>query len=184
LLPTDDSWRLCQTYERSWITRWLDKNDKSPLTNLPLPSKTLKPHSALQEQIQAWLSAQEGFRVILPIEIQLNTLQPYRAYSDASTGELAAAPTWTKASDAQKRSAQLGIGQDKTVYRGFYSGRDVAILYLRNGNCETEASIFSRLGRHPNLISFYGLAHHENKQMIVTELAPMGSLDAVVQVIH
>jgi hypothetical protein len=66
------------------------------------------------------------------------------------------------------------------VYRGWWNGRDVAILHLRTATCGTEANIFTLLGRHPHLVTFHGAAEFQGKQMLLTELVPLGSLDHVV----
>ena len=184
--------------------------------------------------------------------------QPYRSYTEASADERASAPAWARSSSQQKKQAQLGVGQDKSVYRGWWCGRDVALLFLRKvfvcvyvcvclrvymcvfvcvywyiyvyvhvykdayacarawertgghqtapkapndgtqrqrcqsfaanrclrlqqGSYEREAAIFQRLGRHPHLVAFHGLVHCAGQQMLVWDLAPLGSLDAAVQ---
>ena len=37
------------TYERCAISRWLERSDRSPKTNLPLADMTLRPNLALDE---------------------------------------------------------------------------------------------------------------------------------------
>ncbi|KAF3796283.1 U-box domain-containing protein 35 [Nymphaea thermarum] len=44
------------TYERRAIEKWLSMNDKSPLTNLPLPNKFLIPNYSLLGAIREWRS--------------------------------------------------------------------------------------------------------------------------------
>ena len=44
-----------QTYERSEIEKWFEKSNKSPYTNLELPSKELKPNFALKKAILDFL---------------------------------------------------------------------------------------------------------------------------------
>ncbi len=41
------------TYERSVITKWLEKNDRSPMTNQPLPNKDLSPNIVVKQIINA-----------------------------------------------------------------------------------------------------------------------------------
>jgi len=41
------------TYERSVITKWLEKNDRSPMTNQPLPNKDLSPNYVVKQIINA-----------------------------------------------------------------------------------------------------------------------------------
>eukprot|EP00747_Dinoflagellata_sp_TGD_P184342 gnl/TRDRNA2_/TRDRNA2_39882_c0_seq1.p1 gnl/TRDRNA2_/TRDRNA2_39882_c0~~gnl/TRDRNA2_/TRDRNA2_39882_c0_seq1.p1 ORF type:complete len:254 (+),score=36.99 gnl/TRDRNA2_/TRDRNA2_39882_c0_seq1:61-822(+) len=43
-------------YEREAIERWLARNDKSPMTNLPLPDRRLFPQPALKKAIQEYAS--------------------------------------------------------------------------------------------------------------------------------
>ncbi|KAA8539769.1 hypothetical protein F0562_026461 [Nyssa sinensis] len=44
------------TYDRSAIEMWLKENDKSPMTNLPLPNKTVIPNYTLHSAIMEWKS--------------------------------------------------------------------------------------------------------------------------------
>ncbi|KAJ6395018.1 hypothetical protein OIU77_024099 [Salix suchowensis] len=44
------------TYERKAIQKWLEKNDTSPMTNLPLPNKNLLPSYTLLSAIMEWKS--------------------------------------------------------------------------------------------------------------------------------
>lgn len=45
------------TYERSQIEAWLRDNDRSPLTNLRLPSKRLTPNHVLRSAIATWFAS-------------------------------------------------------------------------------------------------------------------------------
>eukprot|EP00271_Cylindrocystis_brebissonii_P011292 TRINITY_DN2843_c0_g1_i1.p1 TRINITY_DN2843_c0_g1~~TRINITY_DN2843_c0_g1_i1.p1 ORF type:complete len:971 (-),score=188.09 TRINITY_DN2843_c0_g1_i1:936-3848(-) len=42
------------TYERLAIIQWLETNDRSPMTNVPLPSKALVPNHAVKSMITEW----------------------------------------------------------------------------------------------------------------------------------
>ncbi|XP_021686952.2 U-box domain-containing protein 35 isoform X2 [Hevea brasiliensis] len=44
------------TYDRKAIEKWLEENDKSPMTNLPLPNKNLLPNYTLLSAIMEWKS--------------------------------------------------------------------------------------------------------------------------------
>lgn len=44
------------TYDRKAIETWLNMNDKSPMTNLPLPSVNLIPNHSLRSAILEWKS--------------------------------------------------------------------------------------------------------------------------------
>ncbi|TXG70590.1 hypothetical protein EZV62_005525 [Acer yangbiense] len=46
------------TYDRKAIQEWLEENDKSPMTNLPLPNKNLLPNYTLLSAITEWKSKQ------------------------------------------------------------------------------------------------------------------------------
>ena len=58
----------------------------------------------------------------------------------------------------------------------------VIVLQLRQaGSLDEELTVFQRLGRHPHLIRLLGVVLVERRaQMLVTELAPGGSLDVVL----
>uniref|UniRef100_A0A5B6YIJ3 RING-type E3 ubiquitin transferase n=1 Tax=Davidia involucrata TaxID=16924 RepID=A0A5B6YIJ3_DAVIN len=47
------------TYDRTAIEIWLKENDKSPMTNLPLPNKTLIPNYTLLSAIMEWKSGKQ-----------------------------------------------------------------------------------------------------------------------------
>lgn len=44
------------TYSRKAIETWLESNDTSPMTNLPLPHKNLIPNYTLLSAIMEWQS--------------------------------------------------------------------------------------------------------------------------------
>ena len=46
------------TYERSFITKWLEKNSKSPMTNLQM-GKSLVPNNSLRSAIMEFIEAHE-----------------------------------------------------------------------------------------------------------------------------
>ncbi|KAA8533898.1 hypothetical protein F0562_031415 [Nyssa sinensis] len=47
------------TYDRQAIKIWLEENDKSPMTNLPLPNKILIPNYTLLSAIMEWKSGKQ-----------------------------------------------------------------------------------------------------------------------------
>ena len=59
---------------------------------------------------------------------------------------------------------------------GAPQSKEVAILQLRKGSCDTEANIFMKLGRHPRLVRFYGQCIHGDDHFLITELARHGSM--------
>eukprot|EP00656_Telonema_subtile_P051861 TRINITY_DN707_c0_g1_i1.p1 TRINITY_DN707_c0_g1~~TRINITY_DN707_c0_g1_i1.p1 ORF type:complete len:699 (+),score=142.19 TRINITY_DN707_c0_g1_i1:88-2184(+) len=78
-------------------------------------------------------------------------------------------------------STVLGNGSEKTVLLAELAGEQVAVLVLRNGSCDMEAALYAKLGRHPALTRMIGMAiDHQNRQCLITELAPKGSLDKLL----
>ena len=77
---------------------------------------------------------------------------------------------------------EIGVGSFKTAHAGELRGQRVAVLKMRPGaQCEAEVKAFIHLGRHPNLVRFLGLCAEGEPQLIVTEYAPLGSLDAFLE---
>jgi serine/threonine protein kinase len=77
---------------------------------------------------------------------------------------------------------EIGVGSFKTVHEGTLRGQRVAVLKMRPGaQCEAEVKAFIRLGRHPNLLRFLGLCVDGEPHLLVTELAPLGALDAFLE---
>lgn len=140
------------TYERAAIQTWLERSDTSPAAGARLPSKTLTPNIALRQAIEEWEQAYALRVRRVDIEIQ---------------------------------GPAIASGSFKTVYRGtlrqyVHGGGSrtvpVAVLKMRRGNCATEASIFLKLGRHPRLVRFWGQCIDGEDHILLTELAPFGSL--------
>lgn len=42
------------TYDLKAIEKWFEENDKSPMTNIPMPSKSLIPNHTLSSAIVEW----------------------------------------------------------------------------------------------------------------------------------
>ena len=141
-----------QTYDRAAIQTWLERSDTSPAAGARLPSKTLTPNIALRQAIEEWEQAY--------------ALRVRRA-------------------DIEIQGPAIASGSFKTVYRGalrqYVQGGGVrtvlvAVLKMRRGDCATEASIFVKLGRHPTLVRFVGQCIDGDDHILLTELAPFGSL--------
>lgn len=47
------------TYELIAIQRWMEKSDRSPMTNLKLPSRELSPNLDVRRMIQEWQQKQQ-----------------------------------------------------------------------------------------------------------------------------
>ena len=72
----------------------------------------------------------------------------------------------------------IGAGAFKTVHDGSLHGQRVAILKMRTGvQIGDELKALIKLGRHPNLVRFLGLCAEGPQPLIITEFAPLGSLD-------
>jgi len=80
------------------------------------------------------------------------------------------------------RQRIVGMGGFKQVQRASLKGLDVAVSSCRNGeSVEVEASVMYRLGCHPHIVRFYGLASDpQGVQHLVTAFARYGSLDNVL----
>ena len=82
--------------------------------------------------------------------------------------------------------------QTETVSQGTYrplaSGKfgkpvAVAVLEVLNGDFAAEVKVLIQLSRHPHLVRYYGCLVAGNVHQIITELAPLGSLqDAMEQI--
>jgi hypothetical protein len=173
-----------QTYERTAIEQWLTSRNTSPLTGAVLRDKTLRSNYALRGAIEHWISQRNSFQHAIHVnDLRLNTSAvELERLTDADRQTCPLYNQLQSLSREQKRRAEIGVGQDKSVYRGFWKSKNVAILHMRRGSCDTEARIFTLLGRHPHLVKFYGVAVGEDgSQNLVTELAPLGSMENVLE---
>ena len=158
------------TYEREQIAIWFAQgHDTSPRTNAVLEHVNVVPNTALRQAIEAWEEGNIARRLVIP---------------RSALTELEERPS--------------AAGSFKTMYRGKLSlqmaGRvlpnappeardavDVAVLSMRAGTVESEARVFLKLGRHPRIVRFFGQCVDGDNQMLVMELAPRGSLDALME---
>jgi hypothetical protein len=135
------------TYERALIVDWFQHHDTSPKTGAVLGDKKLSPNIALRQAIEEW-EEQHGMHV--------------------------------KRASIQLLEPPMASGTFKTVYKGWLTTADkrvkVAVMKLRNGSSVTEARMLLKLGRHPRLVRFYGQCVDGNNELLLTELAPNGSL--------
>ena len=135
------------SYERASIELWLATHNTSPKTGAQLPNQALTPNHALRNAIEEWLSA--NFKLV---------------------------PRSAVTFDEQA----IAHGSFKSVHRGTLQGRSepIAVLRMRmGGSCEEEAKKLVNLGRHPNLVRYFGLCTEGPEQLLLTELAQYGSLD-------
>mmetsp|Transcript_5876 Transcript_5876/g.14114 ORF Transcript_5876/g.14114 Transcript_5876/m.14114 type:complete len:765 (-) Transcript_5876:16-2310(-) len=176
-----------QCYDRFLIEEWLESHDTSPLTGKKLEhngavDKRLIPNYNMKNLIEKWQKSwteRLGVPTIELSQLQLNTTRPPKLFSQTTFEIRGDSPNFANAADRHKKSALIGTGKDKNVYRGWWNGRDVAILEFRSGTCETEAQILKKLGQHPHCCTFYGVA--DGARIIVNELAPLGNLSDVME---
>ena len=87
---------------------------------------------------------------------------------------------------------QIGVGTTKSIFEGTYHGDKVAVLRIRSAEgrkqagLPREAAIYMQIGQHPNLLHFVGIgqdyrASSGQELTLLTEFAPLGSLDAVLE---
>jgi hypothetical protein len=145
------------SYERAEIEAWLRNNNTSPTTGKTLLNKNVFPNIALRQAIEEWE-------------------EKYGMYIKRGSIELDEPP--------------IASGASKIVYKGWFKTRGgggnkvkVAVSKLGRGPCATEARTFLKLGRHPRLVRFFGqcVEGDDGMQLLVTELAPHGSLKEAFQ---
>jgi len=69
----------------------------------------------------------------------------------------------------------IGEGNYSSVYKGTWHNSKVAVKVI-NLQIDEEAEIMARLGNHPNILPFIGLARTSDKTYIVTKYCSDGSL--------
>jgi len=139
------------SYDRANIERWLATHKTSPKTGAQLPNNALTQNHALRNAIEEWLSA--NFKLVPRSAVTFD-------------------------------GGVLAHGSFKTVHRGRLRGRSERIAVLRmkaGGSCEEEAATLVKLGRHPSLVRYLGLCTEGPDQLLLTELAPHGSLDQFLE---
>lgn len=151
------------TYERAAITRWLVFNGLSPFTRDNLDVNSLQPNRALKNAIDEWEAA-------VAAQVRETGGVPRVRFQDIEIAE-----------DGGREAAE---GSYKRVVRGrlVSDGRSIAVGRCRNGeSLEVEAEVMHRLGRHPHIVPFLGVAVDESgTEHLVTEWAAYGSLDSVL----
>ena len=74
----------------------------------------------------------------------------------------------------------MASGTFKTVYKGWLNAggkkSPVAVMKIRGASCATEVHVFLKLGKHPRLVRFMGKCTEGESELLLTELAPHGSL--------
>ena len=73
----------------------------------------------------------------------------------------------------------IGAGAFKKVHRGTwarYRNTSMAILEVPSAHVEVEVEVLNTIGRHPNLLRFFGSCVHQGRTLLVVEYAPFRSL--------
>ena len=139
------------SYDRENIETWLSSHSTSPVTGAVLDNNHLTTTHALRNSIEEWLVA--NFKLVPRSAV---------TYDEAT----------------------LATGNFKTVHCGTLSGhpQPVAVLRMRMGGaCEEEAAKLVKLGRHSALVRYLGICTEGLEQLLITELAPHGSLDSFLE---
>lgn len=164
VLTTDG---LC--YERTEIEQWFAAGNRtSPLSGASLDSTTLLPNIALKQAIEDW---EEKHSKVL---------------QRASLTPIMSAPPHNP-SDTFGNATKIGFGSFKEVHRstlrlpGSTKQTNVAVLKVRTGSVAAEADILLKLGRHPNLIRFFGQCADGPDALLVTEFAARGDLGSLME---
>ena len=149
------------TYERGFISRWLENHDTSPLTRQTISVDDLRPNRVLRGLLDDWRQREARY------DAERRTNRRYIIPFEELTLGL----------------GDIGSGSFKIVERGSWRGREVAVAVMRDGltHAEREISMLGQLGRHPHIVTFHGVAKGPcGKEHLVTELAPCGSLGDVL----
>eukprot|EP00210_Caulerpa_lentillifera_P000088 g84.t1 len=76
----------------------------------------------------------------------------------------------------------VGSGSFKTVYKGSWSGTDVAIVRMKIGGILQEARLLQHIPHHPNINTFYRwTVDAEGTEYAIMEFVPMGELSTVLR---
>ena len=139
-------------------------------------------HSYEREAIALWLLTHDTSPAT-NARLRKKTLAPNHALRNA-IGEWSS--NFAKAFKVVPRDAitigrQIGRGSFKAVHEGTYKGGRVAVLKLRAGSCEAEVATLVRLGRRQGLVQYLGMCRSEGEQLLLTEYAPHGSLDKLLE---
>jgi serine/threonine protein kinase len=76
---------------------------------------------------------------------------------------------------------RLARGASKVVYEGTFRGKAVAVCEIAPGACEAEAALLVKLGRSPALVQYEGVCTDGAPHLLLTELAPHGSLEQLLE---
>ena len=158
------------TYERSAIEQWLRARCVSPVTLLPMQHSNVYPSRTIISLVTAWRAG--SLRCEAPQRVQPLPIAAPPAVLSIPQGDLSIG------------GACVGRGSYKTVYRGDWRGREVAVAtMLRGAVLDAELRAMMSTGLHPHILQVHGVtdvADDPSQLHIISELAPMGSLSDVM----
>lgn len=128
------------TYERRAIAMWLQRSDKSPLTNQKLPTKALVPNHMVKSAIKEWVYMRRAAGLEVP------EMEEAEAEGDGcggtSPGRAARAAALLRSGDAEQAARGAGMAEELAG-----SGEEgVALLMAQDGMLE---ALLGAAGRGP-----------------------------------
>ena len=133
-------------YERAVIENWLQFNDTSPLSGMKLDDKTLVPVLVLRKCIEEWRE----------------TVVKHISLSHLSIRE------------------EIGRGETKTAYSALLDGQLVAVVDMfqksRRQVFAKKILAWIKLPPHPRFMHLFGMSLDAAQELLVVELAPLGTL--------
>jgi serine/threonine protein kinase len=149
------------TYEREAIVQWLRINNTSPITRQPMSVDTLRPNFIVKQllELESRVERQQN-KFKLNIDVRKKFNQPFmRTY-------------------------------DKQIYEAQWlnnQGPPVVILQINGARALKQASFYSKLTLHPNIVRTFGLVIDPNDAlnnhcvMLLQEYATLGDLSNLLQ---
>jgi len=166
------------TYERSAIEERLRSQCISPVTRLPMENSCVYPARTIRNMAEIWSKR----RLAAAWRARSSGRENYDAPQASQTTK--AVPPTIPPGDFSLNGACIGRGTFKTVYRGAWGGREVAVSSMARGaTLDAELHAVMKVGSHPHILQVHGVsdvADDPSRLHIISELAPMGSLSDIV----
>ena len=154
------------TYEREAIVKWIQKNNRSPITNQELSLEHLYPNYAIKKIVDYFEKSlkSKNYQYILDIDVKKKAGRPlFQTF-----GKTIFYAEWLPTNDNRP---------------------EIILLKIDGARAQKEASFYVDLSRHPYIVRTYGFVHEEiddedyenNTIMLLQEHAPMGSLYDLLQ---
>ena len=138
-------------YERAAILTWFSTHDTSPLSGKKLGNKLLVPAIALQNSIEEWEE-----KIIKKIPFSRLLVQE-----------------------------EINRGTAKVVYKAIFDNQRVAVVENRNSNLNAEFAkkiiAWITVPRHRRLLHLFGVTVDTHHELLVAELAPLGTVAEALQ---